>query len=83
MGFLTLYQWCCQLCVDKLCGANSCVCGTCHTGFQPPAGEYERNINVGSDYVALVSKQVYKSRNRNGGIKRSLGGYFTKNPEPT
>lgn len=56
LEFLTLYQWCCQLCVDKLCGAKRYGYGTCHTDSQPPAEKHEININVGSGYVTLVSR---------------------------
>lgn len=68
--FLTLCQWCCQLCVDKLYDAKSCVYGTCHTDSQPPAGKREINISVGSDGVTLVSEQVYKTKRRDSGRQK-------------
>lgn len=40
---------------------------TCHTDSQSPAGKYEVSINEGSNYVTPVSREVYKTRKRDGG----------------
>lgn len=76
--FLTWYQWCCQLCVDKLCGAKSCEYGTCHTDSQPPAGKHEININAGSGYGTLwVDKYLGQGK---GMVTDRQEGYAQETP---